>query len=91
MELLAEFFKYLVRNAYIIVAMDGTPLFLSGKKAFTLLTKNLTEVIVLNRVGDFVLFLGKVLVTVISGYISYVLIDVSLKHFIQTNQFSNYL
>jgi solute carrier family 44 (choline transporter-like protein), member 2/4/5 len=66
-----------MRNAYIVIAMDGTPLIQSGKKAFNLLLKNLIEVVVLNRVGDFVLFLGRVFVTLISGFVCYELIGVS--------------
>lgn len=77
MELVEQFLKFLVRNAYIIVAMDGTPLISSGKKAFNLLSKNLLDVVALNKVGDFILFLGRIFVTLIAGFISYELIGVS--------------
>lgn len=77
MEMLEEFLQYLVRNAYIVVAMDGTPLIQSGRKAFGLITKNLVDVIALNKVGDFVLFLGRVFVVLITGFVSYELIGVS--------------
>lgn len=75
--MLEEFLKYLVRNAYIIVAMDGTPLIASGKKAFGLIFKNLVDVIALNQVGDFVLFLARVFIVAITGFLSYELISVS--------------
>ncbi|XP_037045587.1 choline transporter-like protein 1 isoform X2 [Bradysia coprophila] len=70
-EQLERLLKYLVRNAYIIVALDGTPLIESGQKAFRLLTENLKDVLTLNHVGDFVLFLGRIFVTLIAGFISY--------------------
>jgi hypothetical protein len=72
-----EFLKYLLRNAYIVTAMDGTPLIESGKKAFHLLFNNLINVVALNRVGDFVLYLGRVFVTLISGFVCYELVSVS--------------
>lgn len=70
--------QYLVRNAYIIVALDGTPLIESGQKAFRLLKENLIDVIALNNVGDFVLFLGRVFVALIAGFVSYEIVSVSL-------------
>lgn len=70
--------QYLVRNAYIIVALDGTPLIESGQKAFRLLKENLIDVIALNNVGDFVLFLGRVFVALIAGFVSYEIVAVSL-------------
>lgn len=78
MEMLEEFLQYLVRNAYIIVALNGTPLIESGKKAFRLITKNLVDVIALNQFGDFVLVMGRLFVVAISGFVCYELVDVSL-------------
>lgn len=77
MELLEEILKYLVRNAYIIVAMDGTALIPSGRKAFNLLAKNLIDVIALNKVGDFVLFLARIFIVAISAFLCYELVNVS--------------
>lgn len=68
---LEKVLKYLIRNAYILVAKDGTPLYDSGKRAFTLIFKNLQDVFLLNLLGDFTLFLGKVFVTAITTFIGY--------------------
>jgi solute carrier family 44 protein 1 (choline transporter-like protein) len=68
---LEEFFKYLVRNAYIIVAKDGTPIIESGKRAFHLLFDNLMDVIALNQFGDIVLIVGRLFVVAIAGFIGY--------------------
>jgi solute carrier family 44 protein 1 (choline transporter-like protein) len=70
-EQLEELLKYLVRNAYIIVARDGTPLFQSGKRAFNLLFNNLMDVIALNQFGDIVLIVGRLFVVGIAGFIGY--------------------
>lgn len=77
MEQLETLLQYIVRNAYIIVAKDGTPLIESGKKAFNLLLKNLMDVVALNQVGDLVLVLGRLFVVLIAGFVSYELVDVS--------------
>ena len=81
MDTLEELLKYLVRNAYIIVAKDGTPLMASGKRAFHLLSQNLLDVIALNKIGDFVLFLARIFVVLIAGFIGYELIKVSSQIF----------
>ena len=78
MQMLEEFLQYLMRNAYIIVALNGTPLIDSGKKAFRLIKENLVDVIVLNKFGDFVLFVGKLFVVAITGFVSYELIGVRI-------------
>ncbi|XP_014474757.1 PREDICTED: choline transporter-like protein 1 [Dinoponera quadriceps] len=62
--------KFLTRNAYIETAIYGCNFCTSGRKAFQALSSNVLRVAAINSVGDFVLFLGKVLVitlTAISG------------------------
>ncbi|XP_034942044.1 choline transporter-like protein 1 isoform X2 [Chelonus insularis] len=62
--------KFLTRNAYIETAIYGCSFCTGGKKAFRALSDNILRVAAINSVGDFVLFLGKVLVvalTVVAG------------------------
>ncbi|KYQ54280.1 Choline transporter-like protein 1 [Trachymyrmex zeteki] len=62
--------KFLTRNAYIETAIYGCNFCTAGRKAFQALSSNILRVAAINSVGDFVLFLGKVLVvtlTVVSG------------------------
>lgn len=80
MQMLEEIFQYLVRNAYIIVAIDGTPFYSSGSKAFHLLTRNFLDCIVINQIGDFVLVLAKVFVICIAGFIGYELVMVRFEY-----------
>ncbi|XP_066148514.1 choline transporter-like protein 1 [Euwallacea fornicatus] len=54
------------RNAYIITAMYGYPFYKAGKQAFEHLVSNPLRVAAINSVGDFVLFLSKVLVVACS-------------------------
>ncbi|XP_025829941.1 choline transporter-like protein 1 [Agrilus planipennis] len=62
--------KYISRNAYIEIAIRGYPFCKAGQVAFKILTSNALRVAAINAVGDFVLFLGKVIVvmaTVVLG------------------------
>ncbi|XP_066581084.1 choline transporter-like protein 1 isoform X2 [Prorops nasuta] len=62
--------KFLTRNAYIETAIYGCGFCAGGRKAFSALSQNILRVAAINSVGDFVLFLGKVLVvtlTVVAG------------------------
>ncbi|XP_026670427.1 choline transporter-like protein 1 isoform X2 [Ceratina calcarata] len=62
--------KFLTRNAYIETAIYGCNFCTGGRKAFQALSSNILRVAAINSVGDFVLFLGKVLVvtlTVVTG------------------------
>uniref|UniRef100_A0A2S2NSX2 Choline transporter-like protein n=1 Tax=Schizaphis graminum TaxID=13262 RepID=A0A2S2NSX2_SCHGA len=66
-----QFLQYLTRNAYIEIAIYGDNFCRSGQQAFKMITSNVLRVAAINSVGDFVLFLGKVLVvmsTVLLGF-----------------------
>ncbi|KAK6642070.1 hypothetical protein RUM44_013793 [Polyplax serrata] len=56
--------KYFTRNAYVEIAIHGVNFCHGGQKAFRLITSNVLRVATINSVGDFILFLGKVLVVV---------------------------
>ncbi|XP_076321156.1 choline transporter-like protein 2 isoform X1 [Tachypleus tridentatus] len=55
--------KFISRNAYIMIGIYGKNFCTSAKDAFFLLMRNIARVVVLDKVVDFLLFLGK-LVTV---------------------------
>ncbi|KAL7017438.1 hypothetical protein ACKWTF_010379 [Chironomus riparius] len=76
-EKLDQFLQYLMRNAYIIMAKDGTPFFESGKRAFNLIFRNLKNVLALNNFGDLVLFMGRLFVVLIAGLCGYALMSES--------------
>ncbi|KAK9876740.1 hypothetical protein WA026_014978 [Henosepilachna vigintioctopunctata] len=71
-DLMEEFVHYASEQAYIVVAMHGQPFLKSGKRATKLLIENALSTLSVNTVGDFVLWMSKVLVgigTMICGEI----------------------
>ncbi|XP_071656835.1 choline transporter-like protein 2 isoform X1 [Patagioenas fasciata] len=59
---LEKFIKFLNRNAYIMIAVYGTNFCTSARNAFSLLMRNIIRVAVLDKVTDFLFFLGKLLI-----------------------------
>lgn len=72
-EQLERVLQYIVRNAYIFVAKDGTPLIESGKKAVGLLMRNILDVMALNTFGDTILAFAGFFIVLISMFIGYFL------------------
>uniref|UniRef100_A0A8C6UIR5 Choline transporter-like protein n=1 Tax=Neogobius melanostomus TaxID=47308 RepID=A0A8C6UIR5_9GOBI len=60
---LERFIKFLNRNAYIMIAIYGKNFYTSAREAFFLLMRNILRVAVLDKVTDFLLFLGKLLIS----------------------------
>ena len=58
--------KYINYNAYTIISIEGKSFCTSTKKAFQVVVENALRVTAINSVGDFVLFLAKLSVTVIT-------------------------
>ena len=69
--------KFIQRYAYIMVAMTGDSFCDSGVTAFGLIWDNMGKVAVINTVGDFVLFLGKISVTLLVGSCCWMWIEFS--------------
>ncbi|XP_022611303.1 choline transporter-like protein 2 isoform X3 [Seriola dumerili] len=63
--------KFLNRNAYIMIAIYGKSFCPSARNAFFLLMRNIIRVAVLDKVTDFLLFLGKLLIVGIVGIFSF--------------------
>nr|XP_057917464.1 choline transporter-like protein 5-A [Doryrhamphus excisus] len=59
---LEKFLCYMNRNAYIMMAIYGKNFCTSAREAFFLLMRNMVRVAVLDRITDFLLFLGKVMI-----------------------------
>ncbi|XP_034035530.1 choline transporter-like protein 5-B isoform X2 [Thalassophryne amazonica] len=68
---LERFIKFLNRNAYIMVAIYGKNFCTSAKDAFCLLMRNVIRVAVLDKVTDFLLFLGKLLISGSVGVLAF--------------------
>lgn len=59
---LEKFMKFINRNAYIMTAVYGKNFCWSAKEAFKLLFRNIARVFVLDKVTDFLLLLGKLVI-----------------------------
>ncbi|XP_061539246.1 choline transporter-like protein 5 [Phycodurus eques] len=68
---LERFIKFLNRNAYIMIAIYGKSFCTSSKDAFFLLLRNVVRVAVLDKVTDFLLFLGKLLIAGSVGVLAF--------------------
>ncbi|XP_061685787.1 choline transporter-like protein 1 isoform X3 [Syngnathoides biaculeatus] len=59
---------YLNQNAYTATAINSTSFCTSARDAFVILVENAVRVATINTVGDFVLFLGKVLIVACTAF-----------------------
>ncbi|KAK6636865.1 hypothetical protein RUM43_010529 [Polyplax serrata] len=68
---LNAFLKFLNKNAYVMCAIHGKNFCNSARLAFNLLTRNILRVVILDRVTNFLFFLGKLMVTTALGLIAF--------------------
>ena len=68
---LEKFLKFLNRNAYIITAIYGTGFITSARRAFKLIISNPLRLLVIDKVCDFLIFLGKVCITAGTGVLAF--------------------
>jgi choline transporter-like protein 2/4/5 len=68
---LEKFLKFLNRNAYIITAIYGTGFFTSARRAFHLIVSNPLRLLVIDKVCDFLIFLGKLCITAGIGTLAF--------------------
>ncbi|XP_066906267.1 choline transporter-like 2 isoform X3 [Halyomorpha halys] len=60
---LERFLRVINRNAYILCAIHGKNFCSSARSAFSLLMRNAVRVVVLDKVTDFLFFVGKLLIS----------------------------
>lgn len=63
--------KFLNKNAYIQTAIYGYSFCWAAKQAFFLILRNIMRVFAVSMVGDFVLMLGKLFISVFTTFIAY--------------------
>nr|XP_013800690.1 PREDICTED: choline transporter-like protein 1 [Apteryx mantelli mantelli] len=66
---------YLNQNAYTATAINSTNFCTSAKDAFVILVENALRVAAINTVGDFMLFLGKILIVCSTGLAGFMLLN----------------
>ncbi|XP_008413582.1 choline transporter-like protein 2 isoform X2 [Poecilia reticulata] len=81
---LEKFIKFMNRNAYIMVAVHGKNFCASAISALNLLARNLLRVAVVDKVTDFLLFLGKLLVVGLVGVFAFFFFSGRVKAFENT-------
>ncbi|KAK5885442.1 hypothetical protein CesoFtcFv8_019149 [Champsocephalus esox] len=81
---LEKFVKFINRNAYIMTAIYGNNFCTSAKNAFFLLMRNMIRVAVLDKVTDFLLFLGKLLIVGLVGIFAFFFFSGRVKAFEDT-------
>ncbi|XP_070501969.1 choline transporter-like protein 1 [Chironomus tepperi] len=64
-DFLDEVLQYIIRTAYIFVITDGTCFIESGKKVFSIVSKDPDEMVIHRRLSYFVLFMCKLLIFLI--------------------------
>jgi choline transporter-like protein 2/4/5 len=72
---LENFLKYMNKNAYIHVAIFGSNLCCSAREAFFLILRNAARVGALTILCGVVAFIGKFFIALVTGGISYVILD----------------
>jgi len=77
---LENFIKFISRNAYIMIAIYGRNFCSSAREAFQLLMRNVLRVVVLDKVTDFLLFLGKLTVVGCMGLLAFVAVSGKIKY-----------
>ncbi|XP_036407946.1 choline transporter-like protein 2 isoform X2 [Megalops cyprinoides] len=87
---LEKFIKFLNRNAYIMVAIYGKNFCTSARDAFLLLMRNVIRVAVLDKVTDFLLFLGKLLIVGSVGIFAFFFFSGRIKAIQETAPTLNY-
>ncbi|XP_060056996.1 choline transporter-like protein 5 [Erinaceus europaeus] len=70
---LEKLVKFLNRNAYVMIAVYGKNFCRSARDAFNLLMRNVVKVAVIDQLTDFVLIMGKILVSAIIGVLAFLL------------------
>ncbi|XP_071802691.1 choline transporter-like protein 2 [Asterias amurensis] len=68
---LEKFMRFLNKNAYILIAVYGENFCTSAKNAFFLLMRNILRVAVINKLTDFLIFLGELFVVGVVGVTSF--------------------
>ncbi|CAF1660993.1 unnamed protein product, partial [Adineta ricciae] len=68
---LEKFLKFLNRNAYIMTAIYGTGFLTSARRAFAVIVSNPLRLLVIDKVCDFLIFLGKMCITAGIGILGF--------------------
>lgn len=83
-----KFIRSISSNAYTIIAIEGKSFCVSAQKAFIIILENSLRILAINTVGDFMLFLSKILVSAITLAISVPILEMYTFDIVKTEVFS---
>eukprot|EP00792_Barthelona_sp_PAP020_P004841 TRINITY_DN2375_c0_g1_i1.p1 TRINITY_DN2375_c0_g1~~TRINITY_DN2375_c0_g1_i1.p1 ORF type:complete len:697 (+),score=145.98 TRINITY_DN2375_c0_g1_i1:28-2091(+) len=66
-----KIYRYISKNAYIMIAIKGGSFCGSAMEGFSLIVENAAKATAVNFIGDFLLFLGKIAVAAMNGLVLY--------------------
>ena len=72
---LQKVIEWINRNTYILIAIEGKSFCWSAWEAMTLIFNNIATVGAVNVVGDSLLFLGKLSVSLLCGFLAFLMLD----------------
>lgn len=72
--MLEKFIRFLNHNAYTVIAIESINFCPAAGIAWNAMATNAAQVAVVNTIGDFILFLGKLLVSLLCGLITIVIL-----------------
>ncbi|XP_041368219.1 choline transporter-like protein 2 isoform X3 [Gigantopelta aegis] len=72
---LEKFLKFINKNAYIMTAVYGRNFCMAAKDAFFLILRNIVRVVVIDKITDFLLFIGKLVVVFAMGTAAFFFFD----------------
>jgi choline transporter-like protein 2/4/5 len=72
---LEKIFKYINKNAYILIAVYGYHFCKACCRAFNLLMRNILRVFVLNSITTFIFFMSQLLIIGITGLVAFLVFD----------------
>ena len=75
---LEKVLKYINRNAYILVAVKGYSYCYSAVEAIKLIILNMMRIAAVNTVGDFLTWLGKLIVCGLCGFLAFLMCDLPM-------------
>ncbi|ELU15407.1 hypothetical protein CAPTEDRAFT_224558 [Capitella teleta] len=88
---LEKFMKFINKNAYIMIAIYGENFCTSAKNAFMLIMRNIVRVAVIDKVTDFLIFVGKLMVTAAITILSFYFFSGDLSNQIPWANISDYV
>ncbi|CAL8107889.1 unnamed protein product [Calicophoron daubneyi] len=72
---LEKFLKFLNRNAFIMIAIYGQSFCSAAHSAFYLLLRNAVRLVVVDKVTDLILLVGKLIVMALSGFVCFLYLE----------------